>query len=118
MERDLDLVRKILLAVEDWPEPDDWIPLDIKCYTPEQISYHVKLLAQGGLIEANNLSSKSTFKWKATSLTWEGHEFLDASRNDGIWQQAKSMIEDKGLGMTFDMIKELLINLASKQLLG
>ena len=34
-------------------------------------------------------------------LTWQGHEFLDAARNEDRWNQAKKTISEKGGSLTF-----------------
>jgi len=41
-------------------------------------------------------------------LTCKGHEFLDAARNDSIWQKTTGRVRSKGISLTFDLLKELL----------
>jgi hypothetical protein len=36
------------------------------------------------------------FNWRATSLTWQGHEFLDSVRRDTVWQKVKLFVAEKG----------------------
>lgn len=58
MKRDMDLVRLILLEIEKSTEdPRSEIRLQIPNYTFEQISYHVMILHEAGLIEADDLST-------------------------------------------------------------
>jgi len=47
-------------------------------------------------------------------MSWAGYEFLDAACNDGVWDKAKGMLSDKGLGMSFEVLKQLLIKLAQE----
>ena len=115
MKRDIDLIRKILLEIEASPEPNRWINLDLKGYSPTQVSYHVKLLAEADLIEAENVSSTTNFEWKPKCLTWEGHEFLEASRDEGLWEKAKSLILGKGGTLSFDVLRQVLIELIKGQ---
>ncbi len=115
MKRDMDLIRKILLEIEAYPEPNRWINLDIKGYSPKQVSYHVKLLAEARLIEAENVSSTTNFEWKPICLTWEGHEFLEASRDEGVWEKAKSLILKKGGTLSFEVLKQALIEIMKGQ---
>ncbi|MGZ7104658.1 MAG: DUF2513 domain-containing protein [Candidatus Angelobacter sp.] len=56
MKRDMDLVRLIMLEVEKNPDPMAWADINIPGYTDLDISYHIKLLDERGLVEANNLS--------------------------------------------------------------
>lgn len=48
MKRDMELARQILQQVEDHPEPIGFVTLTIPGRTPEEVFYHVKLLAQAG----------------------------------------------------------------------
>jgi hypothetical protein len=109
MKRDMDLIRKILQAIETYPVPDDFIELTIEGYESENIAYHVKLLAEAGLIHAINLSSLNGFEWKPKSLTWEGHEFLDASRDNSRWERIKRLVVEKTGGLSFEVLKAALV---------
>ena len=50
-------------------------------------------------------------------LTWTGHEFLDAARNDTIWHKAGDRIKKSGVDVTISLMKEILNHLL-KQALG
>lgn len=56
MKRDMDLFRRILLQLEASPEATGHsrIDLDIEDRDPTEVSYHVQLLKEAGLIEAVN----------------------------------------------------------------
>ena len=41
-------------------------------------------------------------------LSWAGHEFLDAARNDTIWHKAGERIKKSGVNVTFTLLSELL----------
>ena len=114
----MDLVRNILLKIESEPTHSDWINLDIQNYTPEEISYHVMLLREAGLIEADDLSGGRGDYWKPKRLTWKGHEFVEAARNDTIWNKAKETMMEKAGGIVFDVLTNLLTSLVSKAVLG
>jgi DNA-binding transcriptional ArsR family regulator len=113
MKRDMELVRQILLKTEQNTEVGGWIDLDIEGYSPEEISYHVKLLAEAELIEAQDLTTTEEFEWKPTGLTWKGHEFLDAARNETIWKKTTEIVKDKGGSIPFEVLKDLLIKVAA-----
>ncbi|MFZ1073703.1 MAG: DUF2513 domain-containing protein [Verrucomicrobiia bacterium] len=49
--------------------------------------------------------------------TWDGHEFLDAARNDTIWRKAGEQIKKSGVDVTLSLLKEIL-NQILKQSLG
>ena len=104
MKRDMDLVRQILLDIE---ESDEWRPsaLPIEGVDDEVVSYHVQLLAQAGLIEAIEKTTLSTLLWHPKTLTWEGHEFLDAARDNTRWNNAKKQALEIGGTLTFEALK-------------
>ncbi len=117
MKRDVDLIRQILLIIE---EADDgatkWVDLEIPDRDKVDVAYHVMLLSQAGLIVAINLSSKDGVDWRPRRLTWEGHEFLDAARDEAIWQQAKAKIESVTGSAGLGTLHSLLIRLGGQAL--
>ncbi len=110
MKCDMDLVRKILMACEGHESSIAPHPLRIEGYSDEQIGYHVYLMVQAQLVEGNVLGVNHA---KATALTWEGHDFSEASRNEGLWSKAKQAAGSSG-GMVLDVLKSVLIDLATK----
>ena len=116
MKRDMDLARTILFQVEKSDDPMNWAKITADGYSELQISYHIKLLYQANLIDANDCSSMDGLSWKAKSLTWSGHEFLDASRNEAFWNKAKSYLKGKGVEITIDTAKTALSKLILDQI--
>lgn len=113
MKRDLDLIRKILFQVEEKGQPRGWVDLQIPGYTAEQIAHHVWLLQDAGLIEAQDLSNfEAALDYRPEKLTWAGHEFLDAARNDHVWSKTKEVIKEKGGSIPFEVLKGLLLKIA------
>ncbi len=118
MKRDMDLARNILLIMENDDNPRGPGSISIPDIENDVIAYHIKLLRAAGLIEAIDASSSSGMHFIPTSLTWEGHEFIDAARNDGIWNKAKDLMIKETGGMSLDVLKTLLTQLATKAVLG
>ena len=102
MRRDMDIVRRILQAVESSDEdPRGVAELDfIDEYPKNVVYYHVQLLHEGGLLVAHNLMGLGPdgYRWMPQRLTPAGHDFLDASREEGIWFEAKKRLEQVGGG--------------------
>jgi hypothetical protein len=46
--------------------------------------------------------------WKPVRLTYRGHEFLDAARNDGIWEKAKTAVVESTGVLTLEGLKVAL----------
>ena len=102
MKRDMDLVRKILFAMEELP-PFATQPIEIEGYDKQQVAYHCEMLCQKGYIKhyhgetCDNFDGVIAF-W-VQDLTWEGQDFLETIRQDTIWNNTKKAIKDKGLPM-------------------
>jgi len=47
----------------------------------------------------------------ATRMTWAGQDFLDASRDEGIWKKAMGVIGEQVKSAPFDIIKAVLLKL-------
>ena len=108
MKRDLDLVRLILIEVENNADPQNWFDPEPVGYETEEVSYHVMLMEQAGLIEAWNRSAIGVFRWSARNLTWRGHEFLEAAKDDTVWIKTKNTVAQLGPGIIFDVLEEVL----------
>jgi len=109
MRRDMELVRAILLAVEEFDEPPlSWIDIEVAGQEPEVISYHLEIMDEGGLIEAKDLSSDDGYEWKPLRLTWAGHEFLANARDEGIWSTTKKLAGEGLKSISFGIFQELL----------
>jgi hypothetical protein len=118
MKRDMDLVRKIVFALEEHPSGFAPNPLKIDGYTDEQIGYHVHIMAQAGLIDALDGTTAESLSQEAfaQSLRWAGHEFAAAARSDTIWAKAKKQIKEKAGSVTIEVMTEYLKHLGKEAL--
>jgi len=112
MKRDMDLIRLLLLDIEGEAKPD------LSKYTEDQQTYHLALiieaeLAHGGIAENNEGYPLAA---SATWLSWKGHEFLDAARNETIWKKAIATIKNAGASLPFPILQEILTQGIKKQL--
>lgn len=110
MKRDLDLCRTILLRTEEIEGHPGRLKLpEIEGFSEDQIGYHVYLLQDAGLLQAYDARDRDTmWGYYPSHLTWAGHEFLDAARNDAIWKQAKEDIMKKAGVVTVEALKLIL----------
>jgi hypothetical protein len=120
MQRNIELIRGILLQLEG--HDSGMLPheLEVPGFTTEQVRYHVRIMQQGGLLEdvyADHFhSAKSTERQVRVLITWQGHEFLDAARSQPLWHKAGAEIRKAGMNATFELMKQVLMNLAKEQL--
>jgi hypothetical protein len=89
MKRDMDLIRSILLEVEKSLSPDG-CRIEIPGRGREELYYNAQLAHEAGFIDARFLRGSTEFH--IFRLTYEGHEFLDAARNDTLWNKAKEIV--------------------------
>lgn len=81
------------------------VGIDIPGFSRVQITHHIRLLDEAGLIDAEDLTNMSGSEWKAKRLTWAGHEFIDAARSDAVWQKTKTTVREKTGVLTFEALK-------------
>lgn len=115
MKRDIELARLILLEIEKQSTYLAEIKMEFDGYTEEQTYYHVMLLHEAGLLIALDSSGMGDLYWIPQRLTWQGHEFLDASRNSHIWEKVKYLMAKSG-GFVFEVAKPLLIKMIEQEL--
>lgn len=114
MQRDWDIVRELLLAVEAL-EPGQTLPLrGFPRDRVDEINHHALLLHEAGLIDAGffeSLSEGASLN-QISRLTWEGHEFLDTIKSDTVWNMARATIQEKTGSMTFEVVKALAVQIS------
>jgi hypothetical protein len=111
MKRDWDLIRQVLLEVEEL----DTHTRDKKQYgirygersDTDALAEHALLLYENGYLEAIDAGTMSGPGIVAPKLTWQGHELLDTMRSGPVWNRVKTIASDKGIELTFDAVKAL-----------
>jgi len=113
MKRDMNLVRLLLLEAEgEEPKPD------LSTYTEEQQIYHEARLIEAGFLRGEVFKDAEGEERSSCvmGLTWAGHEFLDAARNEGIWKKAGEHLKKAGINVTISVLQELLKKLLKESL--
>ena len=108
MKRDLNLIRRILLNIEEQGEGSaraGFGALSDDGVDPDAIQYHVQLMHDAGLIVADELVPG---QWWPERITWAGHEFLDLARNEALWQRTTADVESKVGSAPFQVVRDLL----------
>ena len=120
MQRDWDLVRKILLATDAAPPGKRLGQRDFPRVDHAVLFEHVRLLKESGCVAATLSPSKSGDgggMFMIDRLVWNGHDLLATMRSDTWWSKVKKSAVERGLTLTFEVVKELALP-AAKQLLG
>jgi hypothetical protein len=112
VKRDMDLIRDILILINDDPKyngtkefaldtPEE---LGIKDHSTEEVAYHLGLLIEAGFVDGavTRILPMQIFR----RLTWNGHEFLGSITDPGIWAKTKDRLV--GLpAVTLSVVAEL-----------
>lgn len=104
MKRDFDLIRQILLRLEE--EPSASARLFAQDFEqPETVNYHIWLLMQSGLIVGVCNHDYPRNGFMCICLTWQGQEFLAEVRDDVRWRKIRAVLAEKSLDLSLDAIK-------------
>jgi hypothetical protein len=114
MERDVDLVREILIRIAALKSQSDTVSnYDFNGYNPGIVAFNMEIMAQAGLINVDSIRHiDGHCDCFANSMTWAGNDMLDACRNDTIWNKAKSIVAKSGGMFSIEVLKKLLVQLA------
>lgn len=116
MKRNWEIIRTILFRVEECTLPADILRLsDFQEFKAEEISYHMRLLLEAGLVrgEMNRTIGSSVKNFTVCGLTWDGHEFLDSIRSSKVWEKTKDTFIAEGISMTFELVQKLAHKVAA-----
>jgi hypothetical protein len=117
MKRDMELLRKMVLCIEDSPRGYAPHPIKIEGYADDKIGYHAYLLTDAGLTVGADTGASSGPEYVILNLTSAGHDFADACRNDTVWKKATGIVAEKAGTVTLDVFMQLLANIL-KQTIG
>lgn len=114
MKLNYDCVRELLLTLEENLVMDDSLSypsLNLKqvCekmpdFSRADIAYASTKLLEAEYIEANSIESDSKIiKIVYSSITYEGHQYLDSIRDSKLW----STVKKNAKALTFELVKKL-----------
>ncbi|TWT29182.1 hypothetical protein KOR34_53210 [Posidoniimonas corsicana] len=118
MKRDWDLIRSILLYIEEHDKLEGFDGAD-----PDSalFKYHVRLLSESELVHGigviTSIDDNPTTMIYSTppiGLTWAGHDFIDSARDDDRWKKAKEQIAGAGGGLTLAVLRSFLTKLLTE----
>ncbi|MBY3122632.1 DUF2513 domain-containing protein [Rhizobium laguerreae] len=109
MKRDMDLVRDLLLQIEEFDQGFGGdVEIEVGDHEPQVIAEHLRLLLEARLIEGDAVPDDqyALDHIVPTRLTWSGHDFLDSVRDPEIWRKTKEgALSAKGF--TLDLLRDL-----------
>jgi len=121
MKRDLDLIREILLFVEEKSPPGGPCPVvEISGFDKAMTGAHIDLLMEAHLLNAVTPGGRKVaippHVVHIYGLSWTGHEFLALAAPRPMWENMKTEALKHGVNLTLDMALSLLKHLAARHL--
>lgn len=111
MKRDNDYLRKLLFKIESSDNYLIFVPLTFGMSDEQHKEYyHVQLLCDAGYLVKLNETKNSGYR-----LTSQGHDFIEAIRDKGIWEKTKDAVAETGGNATMDILKTLAQGLLRKK---
>ena len=109
MKRDMELIRKILFYIEEQYVDVALFDMKVEGYDKKTIAYHCNLLHQAGLLKEykGQYADIELYSFSVGALTWEGHDYLEKIRNDSVWTKTKEVINDRGLPLVIETVREI-----------
>lgn len=119
MKRNLDLIRHILLKLEETSESRlDFSYFTNEHYSRKQVAYHIALLNDAGLIVTTSISVLGQERPTVIieRLTNSGHDFLDALRDENIFNNTKKTLLSVAGTSTFEIVMSIAMNFLKQKL--
>ena len=109
----MQVVRKLILYLEtvnSHTNSKDW-KLDVDHAV---LIYHLIVMEEAGLIKLLHSDQEPYF----LRLTWAGHEFADAGRDENVWNTTWRQITETPKSVTFESLNQSLKVTLAKLILG
>lgn len=120
MQRDMDLVREILMELADSEAPLDARSLACDAHPLDEVAYHFELVIEAGLAKGSVAVAWDGARVGAClgSLTWEGNDFLDSVRDGRVWSRVKRAV-GKAVGTaSLETLKAVAVKVCTEAVLG
>jgi hypothetical protein len=102
MKRNLDLIRQIMLALEENQDLNGRSRLNGRAgqlvplpgHDEDVLAYNLMMILDEGWLDGEYGMTSGTFT--VTRLTADGHDFIDSTRSPDVWDKAKSIATTAG----------------------
>lgn len=121
MKRDIELIRKILIVLEEDEAPEFTGEFNLDGVDQEIIDYHLELIKDAGLIKGNFQYGDNRLLFVSLKLTNEGHDFIFAAKNETVWAKFKKKLGSEMQNVPIAVAVPLLIDFSKsyfKNLVG
>ncbi|MGH8127018.1 MAG: DUF2513 domain-containing protein [Gammaproteobacteria bacterium] len=107
MRRDWDVMREIMLELEDAGSVTTTLnPSAVEDHPRDLVCYNMILLKEAGLAEGSvRYRNDGNADCKLLRLTFSGHELLDEIRPKPVWEKIKSYSKEHGVELSLNVVK-------------
>ena len=120
MKRDLNLIRNMLLRIEELNSIKQKITIDSfldLCADPALISLHIELLIDSNYIETSEPIYCGVIKdFLIYRITSDGYDYLDSIRENSIWERTENMLFKVGGSAALDVVKSVAASIIKTRL--
>ena len=121
MRRDMELIRELLLVLEEAAQPvtDE---VAIEGHSRGEVAYHLTLIIEAGYAQGRVMhdhSGANTTVPRAVvvlRLTNQGHDLIESIRDVSVWSKVRTKLATVGGGATLDTIKLIAVAVAKQHL--
>lgn len=111
MKRDWDLIRQLLIFIE---QQDNQEIGDAALLGSKEAEHNMELLQDGGFIEAQSVKPLGgPTRYLSIRLTWCGQELLELIKPRWLWGETCQAVEKKELPKSLSVIRQVVERLAS-----
>lgn len=117
MARDMNIIRKICLEIQS---RTDTKPQAVRVdgVDEETLLRHLEMMYKAGLLEATEVhyctsnASGLPRKLDVRDLSWDGHDFAAAIKNDSVWSRMTTALSPSDLaGLPLSVVKDIAVAL-------
>ncbi|TAN62565.1 DUF2513 domain-containing protein [bacterium] len=119
MKRDFDLIRRLMKDIESVPAGKKYKDIGylLPDYDADTVYKHISLLLDANLIKGRTVNLMRGISGVVIDgLTWSGHDFLDAAKDDTLWNKAKETVLTPAVAITFELLCDWLKQQAKEKL--
>ena len=114
MRRNPELVRKLMLAIEQTSQPMTG-QAQIDSYPRDEVAYHMRLIIEAGLAQGSVMEDHSGRNTTVprnvviVRMTNAGHDFIDSVRGDTVWNAVTEKVKTLGGSFTLNVLQQLAL---------
>jgi Hypothetical protein (DUF2513) len=118
MKRDMELIRELMLAIESQDGDFNYESVKAIGYDEPQIEGHLDLLIEAKLVvgEVHRFQGDPLqggfSSIPVVELSWEGHEFLENTRNESVWK----IVKEKAGSMAIGVLTQVSASVSKQQM--